>query len=110
MKGINRRPLLVLGVTVGLVASGATTAAAHEPKKETVGASFSFDDTWTCPGITITQSNVDRDTFIDLSPTRLHIQRHGVATLEANGKTLTSNFSATIFLNPVEDVATVVGT
>jgi hypothetical protein len=78
--------------------------------KETFQASFSFADTWTCPGTTIVQSNDERDTTIEFSPTRLHIQRHGVATLEANGKTLTSNFSAMIFLDPTTTVVKVAGT
>jgi hypothetical protein len=78
----------------GIVVS---TAVAAPPDKVTFGSSFSFVDTTTCPGTTIVQSNEERDTIIEFSPTRLHIQRHGIATLEANGKTLTSNFSAMIF-------------
>jgi hypothetical protein len=78
----------------GIVVS---TAVASPPDKVTFGSSFSFIDTTTCPGTTIVQSNEERDTIIEFSPTRLHIQRHGIATLEANGKTLTSNFSAMIF-------------
>ena len=72
--------------------------------------SFSFEDTWTCPGITIVQSNEERDTIIEFSPTRLWIQRHGVATLTANGKTLTSNFSAMIFEDASAQQVKVVGT
>jgi hypothetical protein len=78
----------------GIVVS---TAVAAPPDKVTFDSSFSFVDTTTCPGTTIVQSNEERDTIIEFSPTRLHIQRHGIATLEANGKTLTSNFSAMIF-------------
>ena len=44
------------------------------------------------------------------SPTRWQFQRHGVATLAANGKTLTSNFSATIMFDPTTTVVKVVGT
>jgi hypothetical protein len=72
--------------------------------------SFSFEDTWTCPGITIVQSNEERDTIIEFSPTTLHIQRHGVATLTANGKTLTSNFSAMILVDLNTELVKVVGT
>ena len=77
----------------GIVVS---TAVAAPPDKVTFGSSFSFVDTTTCPGTTIVQSNEERDTIIEFSPTRLHIQRHGIAT-SRNGKTLTSNFSAMIF-------------
>ena len=72
--------------------------------------SFSFEDTWTCPGITITQHNEERDTIIEFSPTKLWIQRHGVATLTANGKTLTSNFSAMILIDLDVERVKVVGT
>jgi hypothetical protein len=105
-----RRIGLVLVTCLALLAAGAARAAADEPKKKTFDASFSFEDTWTCPGVTITQSNDERVTIIELSPTSVQIQRLGVATLEANGKTLTSNFSAKIFLDPTRDVAKVVGT
>jgi hypothetical protein len=110
MKTTLRLALLVLLPGAALLAGGASMASAEPSKKQTIYASFSFEDTTTCPGITITQSNEERDTFIELSPTRLHIQRHGVATLAANGKTLTSNFSAMIFLDPTTTVAKVVGT
>lgn len=103
------RALFLFGVVV-LLATGAAAASAAPPIKDTSFSSFSFDDTWTCPGITITQHNEERDTVIEFSPTRLDIQRHGVATLTANGKTLTSNFSATIILDPTITVAKVVGT
>lgn len=93
--------------TLAFVASAATAAP---PTKEVFFDSFHFEDTWTCPGITILQSNEERDTIIEFSPTKLHIQRHGVATLAANGKTLTSNFSAKIFLDPATTVVKVVGT
>jgi hypothetical protein len=87
-----------------------SAALAAPPTKDVFFASFSFEDTWTCPGITIVQSNEERDTVIEFSPTSLWIQRHGIATLTANGKTLTSNFSAMIFLDPTTTVAKVVGT
>jgi hypothetical protein len=86
------------------------TAAAAPPNRDVFFSSFSFEDTWTCPGTTIVQSNEERDTVIEFSPTRLHIQRHGVATLTANGKTLTSNFSAMIFEDWSVSQVTVVGT
>jgi hypothetical protein len=88
----------------------ASIATAADPAKDTFFSSFSFEDTSTCPGITIVQSNEERDTILDLSPTRVHIQRHGVATLEANGKTLTSNFTATIFIDPTSSLVKIVGT
>jgi hypothetical protein len=93
-----------------LFGAWAAAASAAPPTKQTDFFSFSFEDTTTCPGITIVQSNEERDTVIEFSPTKTHIQRHGVATLTANGKTLTSNFSATIFLDPTTTVAKVVGT
>jgi len=110
MKIANRHRLLVLATCVALVAATAATASAGTPSKDPFFSSFSFQDTSTCPGITITQSNEERDTFLDLSATSVHIQRHGIATLTANGKTLTSNFSATIFLDPTTTVVKVVGT
>jgi hypothetical protein len=88
-----------------------TPAASAEPStKDVLFASFSFDDTSTCSGITIVQSNEERDTVTEFSPTKLHLQRHGVATLVANGKTLTSNFSPNIFLDPTTTVVKVTGT
>jgi hypothetical protein len=87
-----------------------TTAAAAPPDRDVFFSSFSFEDTWTCPGTTIVQSNEERDTIVEFSPTRLHIQRHGVATLTANGKTLTSNFSAMIFEDWSVSQVKVVGT
>ncbi len=99
--------LAPLAIATLIMASVATAAA---PTKDTFFSSFSFEDTNTCPGITIVQSNEERDTILDLSPTSVHIQRHGVATLVANGKTLTSNFSATIFIDPASSLVKVVGT
>jgi len=92
------RKQVSIAFTVIAVASVLVSSAlAAPPSKDTFFSTFSFVDTTTCPGITILQSNEERDTIIEFSPTRLHIQRHGIATLEANGKTLTSNFSAMIF-------------
>jgi hypothetical protein len=98
-----RKALITAALTTALLAIAATAAAAAPPEKLTFFSSFSFVDATTCPGITIVQSNEERDTIIEFSPTRLHLQRRGTATLEANGKTLTSNFSAMIF----EDVGEV---
>lgn len=97
-------PILVATLTL------ASIAAAADPAKDTFFSSFSFEDTSSCPGLTIVQSNEERDTILDLSATSVHIQRHGVATLRANGKSLTSNFSATIFLDPTSSLVKVVGT
>jgi hypothetical protein len=88
----------------------AGVAAADPPSKEVLPSSFSFDDTTTCPGITIHQSNEERDTVIVFSPTRVQVQRHGIATITANGKTLTSNFSAKIMSDPTTTATKVVGT
>jgi hypothetical protein len=96
------RVLLFL-VAVGLAGIGAAAASADTPTKDVFFNSFTFEDTSTCPGLTIVQHNEERDTITEFSPTKLQIQRHGVATLSANGKTLTSNFSAQIF----EDATTV---
>jgi hypothetical protein len=98
---------MVAGTVLALIASAASAAP---PAKNVFFDSFSFEDTWTCPGLTIVQSNEERDTIIEFSPTKLQIQRHGVATLAANGKTLTSNFSAKIFLDPTTPVVKVAGT
>jgi hypothetical protein len=109
MKTIALRGLLVL-VAVALVGIGATAAAADPPAKDVLFASFTFEDTWTCPGLTIVQHNEERDTITEFSPTKLRVQRHGVATLSANGKTLTSNFSAQIFEDPTTTEVRVTGT
>jgi hypothetical protein len=105
-----RRFLALATVTAATLAFIASAASAPPPTKDVFFDSFSFEDTWTCPGITIVQSNEERDTIIEFSPTKLWIQRQGVATLTANGKTLTSNFSAMIFLDPTTTVVKVVGT
>jgi hypothetical protein len=105
-----RRFLALATVTAATLALIASAASAAPPTKDVFFDSFSFEDTWTCPGITIVQSNEERDTIIEFSPTKLWIQRHGVATLTANGKALTSNFSAMIFLDPTTTVVKVVGT
>jgi hypothetical protein len=99
--------ILAAALAVAETVAGAATAA--PPAKDTFSDSFSFEDTSTCPGITITQHNEERDTVVDFSATRTTIQRHGVATLSANGKTLTSNFSAKIFFD-VPNSVRVVGT
>jgi hypothetical protein len=88
----------------------ASVAAAGTPSKDTFLSNFSFEDTATCPGITIVQSNDERDTIIEFSDGSAQIRRQGVATLEANGKSLISNFSATIFLDPTTSLVKVVGT
>lgn len=109
MKAITRHALAVLAVVM-LGGIGAAGALADPPAKDVFFNSFTFEDTWTCPGLTIVQHNEERDTVTEFSPTKLRVQRHGVATLSANGKTLTSNFSAKIFLDPTTTVAKVVGT
>jgi hypothetical protein len=98
-----------LAATLAVAATVAGAATAASPAKDTFFDSFTFEDTSTCPGITITQHNEERDTVVEFSATRLEIQRHGVATLSANGKTLTSNFSAKIFIDDPTTVK-VVGT
>jgi len=105
-----RTSLVLATMTVAMLAFVASAATASSPTKVTFHSSFSFEDTATCPGTTIIQSNEERDTIIEFSPVRLHIQRHGVATLTANGKTLTSNFSAKIFLDLTTSLVKVVGT
>jgi hypothetical protein len=109
MNAIARRTLLALAI-VTLVGIGATAAWADPLSKDVFFDSFTFEDTTTCPGLTIVQHNEERDTVTEFSATRLRIQRHGVATLSANGKTLTSNFSAQIFHDPTTTVVKVVGT
>lgn len=105
-----RRFLALAAVTAATLALSAPAASAAPPTKDVLYDSFNFQDTWTCPGITIVQSNEERDTIIEFSPTRRWIQRHGVATLTANGKTLTSNFSAMIFEDSSAAQVKVVGT
>ncbi|HEU0246989.1 MAG TPA: hypothetical protein VFR38_07865 [Gaiellaceae bacterium] len=105
------RKTATIALTLATMASiVVANAVAAPPTKETFFSSFSFEDTWTCPGTTIVQSNEERDTIVEFSPTRLRIQRHGVATLAANGKTLTSNFSAMIFEDWSVSQVKVVGT
>jgi hypothetical protein len=87
----------------------ASVAAADTPTKDTSFSTFSFDDTTTCPGIAIVQSNEERDTISEFADGSVQIQRHGVATIGANGKALTSNFSAKIFLDATP-IVKVVGT
>jgi hypothetical protein len=103
------RTIHILAATLAVASTVAGAATAAPPAKDTFSDSFSFEDTSTCPGITITQHNEERDTIVDFSATRTTIQRHGVATLSANGKTLTSNFSAKIFFD-VPNSVKVVGT
>ena len=103
----------LVAITLTAVAAAlilVTTASEDTPSRDRWFDSFSFQDDWTCPGTTIVQSNEERDTFTELSPTSWRFQRHGVATLQANGKTLTSNFSAQIFQDPTTPVVKVVGT
>ena len=104
-----RTYLTIATTALALSAIAVSTAVAAPPDKLTVESSFSFPDTTTCPGTTIVQSNVERDTFLEFADGSQHIQRHGIATLEANGKTLTSNFSAMIFVDSTTTVK-VVGT
>lgn len=104
------RKYLTIGISAAVIAGlVVSTAFASPPDKLTFFSSFSFADTTTCPGTTIVQLNEERDTIIEFSDGSLQIQRHGVASLEANGKTLTSNFSARIFLDATTLVK-VVGT
>ena len=104
------RTFLAVALTAAAGLTVAASALADPPTKDRWFASFGFVDDWTCPGTAIVQSNEERDTFTEFSPTKWQFQRHGVATLEANGKTLTSNFSATIMFDPTATVVKVVGT
>src|SRR5262245_3595836 len=105
-----RRLLALWTIAAGVLAFAGSTASAASPAKDVSFYSFSYADTWTCPGITIVQSNEERDTTIEFSPTRFWIQRHGVATLTANGKTLNSDFSAMIQIDLDAETTKVVGT
>jgi UDP-N-acetylmuramyl tripeptide synthase len=109
MTATGRRALLVLALAM-LAGTTAAAAWADPPAKDLFFDSFTFQDTWTCPGVTITQHNEERDTITEFSPTKLRVQRHGVATLSANGKTLTSNFSAQIFQDTTTTEVKVTGT
>jgi len=102
--------LIGLISTIAATLTLASFAAAATPSKDTFLSNFSFEDTTTCPGITIVQSNDERDTIIEFPDGSAQIRRHGVATLEANGKSLISDFSATIFLDPTTSLVKVVGT
>ncbi len=105
------RTYLTIATTALLIAGIAVSIAVAAPaEKDTFVSEFTFEDTWTCAGTTIVQSNVERDTIIEFANGVLHIQRHGLATLEANDKTLTSNFSAMIFLDLNQPVVRVAGT
>src|SRR5262245_11599067 len=102
MNTIARGALLLLAV-VGLVGIGAGAASADPPAKDVFFNSFTFQDTFTCPGMTIVQHNEEQDTFTAFSGAKTRLQRHGVATLSANGKTLTRYYHGQI----LEDPATV---
>ena len=102
------RRFLALATVVAATLAFVTSSASALPPFAVV--SDPFYDTATCPGITITQQNEEWGTFKEFSPTKLQIQRHGVATLTANDKTVTSNFSAIISLDPTTTVVKVVGT
>jgi hypothetical protein len=93
------RTYLIIATVFVIAAIMVSTAIAAPPDKVTFDSSFSFVDTDTCLGATIVQSNEERDTIIEFSDGSLQVQRHGIATLEANGKNLTSNFSAKIFID-----------
>jgi len=100
----------LMPIAVATLMVAASVATAEAPTKDTSFSSFSFEDRTTCPGITIVQSNEERDTTIEFSSTDLWIQRHGLATISANGKTLTSNFSAMIFVDATSPTVKVAGT
>ena len=61
------RSLALAAVTAATLALIASAASAAPPTKDVFYDSFSFEDTWTCPGITIVQSNEERDTIIEFS-------------------------------------------
>lgn len=104
------RTILALATTAAALLGLAAAAAAAPPDKETFSFTFEYEETGLCPGIAITWAHEERQTFTEYAPTRWRIQRHGAATLSANGKTVTSNFNATIFLDPTTTVEKVTGT
>jgi hypothetical protein len=104
------RTILALASTAAALLGLAATAAAAPPEKDTFSFSFEYVETALCPGIAITWAHEERQTFTEFAPTRWRIQRHGAAQLTANGKTVTSNFNATIFADPRTTVERVVGT
>jgi hypothetical protein len=104
------RTLVVLAAATGVVLVLAASAAADLPSKEVAHVMFEFDDTGTCPGTTIHWAYDEVDTLIEFSPTKQLFRRHGAAILSANGKTLTHNFSASVFFDPTTDVVKVTGT
>jgi hypothetical protein len=104
------RTILALTATAAALLGLAAAAAAAPPDKETFRFSFEYEETLLCPGISITWAHEERQTVTKFSPTSWRIQRHGAATLTANGKTVTSNFNASIFLDPTTTVEKVAGT
>ena len=104
------RTLVVLAAATGCTLALAASAAADSPSKEVAHVTFEFDDAGTCPRTTIHWAYDERDTYSEFSPTKALFRRHGAAILSANGKTLTHNFSASVFIDPTTDIVKVTGT
>jgi hypothetical protein len=98
------RILAALAAAAAGVLVLAASASADPPVRDVWTDAFEFDDASTCPGTTIHWAYSERDTFVEFSPTKVIFQRHGVAILTVNDKTLTHNFSATVFVDPTSDV------
>ncbi len=81
-------PKLLLAAAVFLLALSPAAQAAP-PAKTTFSAEF--DDTLTCPEITIHDSVTGRETDINNTPELFKAHIMQVTALEANGKTLTDN-------------------
>ena len=105
-----RRFLALAAVAAAMLALGASTGSATPPTKDASAFSGPYEETFLCPGLTILVWHEEWQTVIEFSPTRLRIQRHGFETLSANGKSVTTNFNATITLDPSTPVVKVVGT
>ena len=75
------RSLIALAtVTAATLALIASAASAAPPTKDVFYDSFSFEDTWTCPGITIVQSNEERDTIVeDFVAPQIGVCKHVIA-------------------------------
>ena len=71
----------------------AGVAVADPPSKEVFPGSFSFDDTTTCPGITIHPSNEERDTVTKVVGTVYNVQVPGLGRVLLDAGSIVFDFS-----------------
>jgi len=101
---------------VALIAATATVSVtvsavrADVPQREHFSDAFPYVDTWTCPGMALNATFAVRGIDTVFSATREEVHLHGLTTLAANGKTLASNFSVLLVLDPTTNVQKIAGT